>query len=156
ASASDGTVKVWDVTTGQDRLTLKGCNAVFSPDGKRLASTSGIGTIFALGSRPLESEFGGAVKLWDAGTGRELLTLQGDSGGQLGVAFSPDGMRLASSGFQTVTIWDPATGQIIRTWKGHAEVVHGLAFSPDGKRLASAGWDNTVKVWDVATGQEIF
>ncbi|MEE3371248.1 MAG: hypothetical protein VX346_18080, partial [Planctomycetota bacterium] len=41
------------------------------------------------------------------------------------------------------------------TIKGHAAQVNSVSFSPDGIRLASASGDKTVKVWDVATGQEM-
>ncbi|MBM3839996.1 MAG: hypothetical protein FJ398_18930 [Verrucomicrobia bacterium] len=40
------------------------------------------------------------------------------------------------------------------TLKGHSAEVWSVAFSADGRRLASASWDQTVKVWDIATGQE--
>src|SRR5205807_1617138 len=40
--------------------------------------------------------------------------------------------------------------------KGHTGQVWSVAFNPDGKRLASASNDNTVKVWDAQTGQELF
>src|SRR5262249_22641735 len=40
------------------------------------------------------------------------------------------------------------------TLRGHVKRVAAVAYSPDGKRIASGGFDDTVKVWDAATGQE--
>src|SRR5580704_7095356 len=42
-----------------------------------------------------------------------------------------------------------------RTLKGHSGWVTGVAFSSDGRHLASGSWDQTVKFWDVPTGQEL-
>jgi sugar lactone lactonase YvrE/tRNA A-37 threonylcarbamoyl transferase component Bud32 len=138
-ASADGTVKVWDVATGQETLTLKGYVVAFSPDGRRLASASTDQT----------------VKVWAAATGQELLTLKGHKKSVTSVAFSPDGRRLASGSVDwTVKVWDVATGQESLTLKGHTHVVDSVAFSPDGRRLASASTDQTVKVWDAATGQE--
>jgi WD40 repeat protein len=71
-------------------------SVAFSPDGKRLATGSNDDT----------------VKLWDAATGQELLTLKGHSNSIFSVAFSPDSKRLATrSEDGTVKLWDAATEQ---------------------------------------------
>src|SRR5262249_15636991 len=82
-----------------------------------------------------------------------------------GVAYSPDGWRLAAgSRDRLVRVWDAQTGQEIFTLKGHQGPVASVAFSPDGRRLASAGGESgarqqrlpgSIKVWDLQTGQAV-
>ncbi|MBW4430337.1 MAG: CHAT domain-containing protein [Pelatocladus maniniholoensis HA4357-MV3] len=146
ASASfDGTVKLWDVTTGQDIKTLKGhksqvTSVSFSPNGKTIASAS----------------FDGTVKLWDVKTDREIKTFKGHNSKVLSVSFANDGKIVASaSSDKTVKLWDVTTGQEVETFKGHVDEVWGVSFSPNDKTVASVSSDKTVKLWDVTTGQEI-
>ena len=85
------------------------------------------------------------------------LTLVGHAAELQGVAFSPDGQRLASGSWDpTVSIWDSATGKELFALKGHAGSVASVAFSPDGRRLASGSDDQTVWIWDSATRKELF
>jgi WD40 repeat protein len=73
-----------------------------------------------------------------------------------GVAYSPDGTRLASIGTNSMAIiWDVASGeQLMKVSAEPGDAGFSVAFSPDGKLLAT-GWSTKVVVWDAATGQEV-
>ncbi|KAJ5778340.1 hypothetical protein N7520_001586 [Penicillium odoratum] len=87
--------------------------------------------------------------------GSTLQTLEGHSGWVRSVAFSPDGLTLASgSDDNTIKLWDTATGTQRQTLEGHSGSVGSVAFSPDGLTLASGSDDNTIKLWDTATGTQ--
>jgi WD40 repeat protein len=139
-----GEVKVWDTATGQLRFTLQATPAwavAFSPDGKHLATGSA----------------SGAVKLWNAATGQEILALKGHRGGVGGVAFSRDGRRLVTGSHdKTAKVWDLRTGQELFTLKGHTHYVRCVAFSPDGQRIVTGSDDRTARIWESGTGEEVF
>ena len=66
-----------------------------------------------------------------------------------GVAFSPDGLMIASvSDDRTVKLWE-SDGKPLKTLEGHTDDVLRVSFSPDGQRIASASGDRTVKLWNV-------
>jgi WD40 repeat protein/serine/threonine protein kinase len=185
ATASwDGTAKLWDGITGQERLTLRAhpkyvVNAVaFSPDGRGLATAGADGT----------------AKLWDTATGREVLVFDGRDGPVEGVAFHPDGRRIATAAREgTIRMWDVGSGRSLSTWRvgepascvafspdggriaacggrtvdirkpaggallsilADRQAVWRAVFSPDGSRMATAGAENIAKVWDASTGRE--
>jgi WD40 repeat protein/energy-coupling factor transporter ATP-binding protein EcfA2 len=127
------------------RFVLSGHNAIvfsahFSPDGSRIVTASGDKT----------------ARLWDTGTGEEIMVLRGHEDGLWSAAFSPDGLRIVTaSGDKTARIWDTATGKEITVLRGHEGMLSSAAFNPNGSRIVTASEDKTVRIWDTATGKEI-
>jgi WD40 repeat protein/predicted Ser/Thr protein kinase len=151
-TSSDGTVRQWDAATGREveqpyeRHSGDVTAAVYSPDGQSLASAGTDRTI----------------RVWRATGGQDVAVLHGHTGAVLRLEFAADGRRLASlscdSGFgwladSTVRVWEVGPRTTLPVLRGHTSYVYPVAFSPDGRWIASAGWDNTVRLWDAATGE---
>lgn len=157
-----GYVKLWDAKTGNElldltrqvglgspvfMLTFRGS---FSPDGKRIVTCSPVVRVAG------ENAFN--LKLRDAKTGEELVTLKGQLYWPHCSAFSPDGSQVATcceSGDDAARVWDSKTGAELFALKGHGGSVWSVCFAPDGKQIATGGGNGTVHLWDAKTGAEL-
>lgn len=70
------------------------------------------------------------------------------------LTFSPDGKSLVSVDEHSyIRFWNPhAGGRPVKTLAKQKGVVHSVGFSPDGRKLVTGGFGDTVKIWDVKTG----
>ena len=154
ATASwDHTARVWDITPSTESLYIPlnlpmPFPISYSPDGTRIVTHS---LDYSAEKHNL--------KIWDAISGKELLTLRG-SATQISLgpffAYSPDGKMVAGSSDRAVIVWDAQNGDQLFTLSGHTDVVFRIAFSPTGTRLASGSFNGEIIVWDVASGKELF
>ena len=127
------------------RSTLKGhdarvWSATYSADGQRIVTASMDKT----------------AKVWDAQTGKELMTLTGHHDSEVkSAAYSPNGERIVTAGSWngTARIWDAQTGTELLTLS-HAGGIVSAAYSPDGQWIVTASGD-TAKVWEANTDQEL-
>jgi RNA polymerase sigma factor (sigma-70 family) len=101
-------------------------------------------------------------------TADKPIELKGHTAAAFAAAFSPDGKRLVSTGFdKTVRVWDPATGKELHTLTAHTLPVLRVVFEPGGKHFITCASDDwwgpnfrgiagEVKRWELATGKEVF
>lgn len=150
AGTIDGTVRVLDGTPldgpgdGGQVLTMEAhrhtvVGLAYSPDGGRIATASWDG-----------------AGVFDARSGRELLSLPVGDAQLTGIAFSRGGRLVATSGWDgVVCVFDAQTGaELYPPLRGHqAGPVYGVTFDPEDRSLVSAHHDGTVRVWDVESGR---
>jgi WD40 repeat protein len=141
-------IVLWEPASGREvrrfPLQFPGGHALtLSADGKLLAAGDSSGQ---------ESK----VRVWQTSNGEELaqLTLPRQRMPSR-LVFSADGTLLAAADAHEVRVWHVPTRKRFRLYQGHENAVFDLAFSPDGKRLASASADQTIRIWETESEEEV-
>ncbi|MCY7391306.1 MAG: hypothetical protein LH647_07345, partial [Leptolyngbyaceae cyanobacterium CAN_BIN12] len=180
ASASeDGIVRLWQVPqaqTSSEAIAVQSigsqsltCQEILGHEGRAWSvAFSPVGQLMASGGDDQ------TIRLWNVATGRCLKILRERSGQVRQVLFSPQGNLLATnSSDNTVKLWDVSqlyseplsekqlsekrsfspTVSRLHTLQGHNRRVYGTAFSPNGQHLITGSEDQTVRLWDIKTGE---
>jgi len=151
---ADGAARIMAVESGRILRGVQGeigevAEVACSPDGRTVA-------------------FGradGGLHVWEIRSGKRLVNIAGHkvrtptwNYTMPPLVWSPDGKTLAFATLNShVQLWAPGSDRLLRSLKAtHVGPIVTLAWSPDSTQIASGGSDNTVRVWDAATGDELY
>lgn len=142
---------IWDITTGDNLLTLTGHNEMgggldINSDGTRLVSGA----------------TNGELVLWDLQTGDIIATATTEQGSVSRAVFSPDDRYIlgynfiASSDIDVLTLWDAATLQLLYIFQGNKAFGPRIAFNPVGPDVIISAAPNNVTVLSVLPADRLF
>jgi WD40 repeat protein len=127
----DGTVRLWDATTGEPVRDL-----VATPSALGDVPTSPDGTDIVSRPRPMDAP-------------------KEPSGSAGYAAFSPDGAIILTVAGDRVRLWDTKPRALLGKRLRHGDKVLDAAFSPNGERLATASDDSAARIWDTQSGRPV-
>lgn len=137
-SHADGSVRVWDLGTGDILRTID-------------AGTASAPLAFADGGRSVAVGTEQGVATWDVATGAGPELVAGPRSPVV-LAASRDGTKLAAASLDDeVQVLEPASGRVVEL-AGHLWPVASIHFSADGTRVATAANDGKARVFDAASG----
>lgn len=113
-------------------------SVAFSPDGKWLAAGSF-----------------GTVRVYEVANWSLKESFKVPTGMATALQFLADGEHLAVGSYQRIHVFQLGRKKPTGEWKGHRGQVRALSLSADGQRLASASDDETVRVWNVDSGESL-
>ncbi|MFE1840625.1 AAA family ATPase [Streptomyces sviceus] len=143
---SNGSVRVWDLTTGTQVRELAGHTNWVSAV-----------AVAVLEGRPhaITGELNGSVRVWDLTTGTQVRELPGHSGAVSAVAVLDGRPHAITSYDRSVRVWDLTTGTQVREL-ATGVVYRGAVAVLEGRPHAiTSTYDRSVRVWDLTTGTQV-
>ncbi len=146
SASDDGAIRRHSLPDLREQAKLSGHNSgVYA-----LALSKDGGTLYSGG-------YDRKLIAWDLSTGSQLHTWTSHPQSINDLSLSPDGASLASACddriARVISLQDPDAAP--RELSGHYKPVTAVAWSADGARLVSGSRDETVRLWDIASGAEL-
>ncbi|KAI1840497.1 hypothetical protein JX265_008606 [Neoarthrinium moseri] len=143
SGAGDRTIKIWDLATGNLRLTLTGHISTV----RGLAVSPRHPYLFSCGEDKM-------VKCWDLETNKVIRHYHGHLSGVYTLALHPTLDVLVTGGRDgAVRVWDMRTRSNIHVMSGHKGTVADVKCQAADPQVISASLDSTVRMWDLAAGK---
>mmetsp|Transcript_56266 Transcript_56266/g.99812 ORF Transcript_56266/g.99812 Transcript_56266/m.99812 type:complete len:406 (+) Transcript_56266:44-1261(+) len=145
AGTCDGVVQMWAIPGGERKMTINESESMtvrkvdFSPDGRSILTASGDC---------------GTARVWDAETGKNLMSLRGLEDIVFSARYSPDGqLVLTGCGDDAVQVWHADSGELALQLEGHDGAVYSAEWQSNGRRILTGSSDCTAKMWNAKSGQ---
>lgn len=143
--SGNGAVRLWDATTGLPKMTL----ATAAENVQKPLFDS-------VGHKIIAVNDAGFLLVWDAITGKQILSKNCNAGEVDLLQLSPTGDKILLRTENNLLLLNAHTGGLLSTMTGHAENIYDASFSRDGKYVITASRDNSARIWDVSNGHELY
>ncbi len=140
--SKDGTLRLWDATTGATREVMA-------------QHTDGVDALILLDeARAVSASRDGTLVVWELIMAEPIATLAGHTKEVLGVAALSDDRLVSWSKDKTIIVWQAQTGEALHTLTGHTRPIRGAALLSE-HRLVSWGEDRSARVWDLQRYEQV-
>ncbi len=151
---ADSSAFLWDLRNRTQAQVYSGHSdwtwaTDISPDGSLVASGGG-----PLNLPASADDLDATVRIWDVGTGEQIMVLQGHGNTVDSVRFLPDGRQLLSASWDgTIRLWNLDDGSEVQRYEVPDARVYMIDLLAEGTQFVSASTDKTVRLWDIESGE---
>ncbi len=150
SGSDDGTLRVWQVSTGECLQVYDGVARYAKRDARGVSP----GVAFSPDGRFLAGARDQSIGIWEVASGKLIQQLDGHDDFVRTVAFTRDSKALISGSFKgTVKLWNLSTGNCIRTDTNYSDWIVSIAVHPDGETFMTNTATSELRRQSVETGE---